>query len=84
MINPARKAVEELEAGVANLEKRVSKAQGEMTLASASSNGAAIQLASQELSLAQKLLQEKYAEWEDAVQKLSELEKIHGSATEEV
>ena len=84
VINPARKAVEELEAGVANLEKRVSKAQGEMTLASASSNGAAIQLASQELSLAQKLLQEKYAEWEDAVQKLSELEKIHGSATEEV
>lgn len=83
IINPAKKTVEELEAGVSDLEKIINRAQGEMTLASSLSDGEAIQRASQELARAQKLLKEKYAEWEKALQKLSELETLYEDASEE-
>jgi len=68
---------------VSDLEKIINRAQGEMTLASSLSDGEAIQRASQELARAQKLLKEKYAEWEKALQKLSELETLYEDASEE-
>gem|GEM_PF-6469204 len=68
---------------MSDLEKIINRAQGEMTLASSLSDGEAIQRASQELARAQKLLKEKYAEWEKALQKLSELETLYEDASEE-
>jgi len=67
--------VQDAEASIAQLEKMIAASQEGLAKASAGGDASAIQRLSQELAKAQKDLEQKLHEWEEASKTLDETEK---------